>query len=51
MIDGPDEDTNGNYRLDSGEDSDVDGLLDVGGRALSRLARQAPPWARRSMTT
>ena len=31
-IDGPDEDTNGNHRLDPGEDDDMDGLLDAAGQ-------------------
>ncbi|HYS04579.1 MAG TPA: thrombospondin type 3 repeat-containing protein [Candidatus Dormibacteraeota bacterium] len=31
-INGPNEDTNGNFRLDAGEDLDHDGLLDAGGQ-------------------
>lgn len=34
-IDGPDEDANGNHRLDAGEDTDLDGLLDVGGQPFA----------------
>src|SRR5207245_3061339 len=35
MIDGPNEDANGNGRLDPGEDLDGDGLLDAGGQPFA----------------
>ena len=35
QINGPNEDTNGNFRLDPGEDTDNDGLLDAGGQPYS----------------
>jgi hypothetical protein len=34
-IDGPPEDANGNFRLDTGEDLDADGLLDAGGQPFA----------------
>ncbi|HXH27422.1 MAG TPA: S8 family serine peptidase, partial [Candidatus Polarisedimenticolia bacterium] len=34
-IDGPNEDVNGNFRLDPGEDTDGDGLLDAGGQPFA----------------
>ncbi|MFI5040561.1 MAG: thrombospondin type 3 repeat-containing protein [Acidimicrobiales bacterium] len=35
QIDGPQEDANGNYRLDAGEDLDGDGLLDAAGQPFA----------------
>jgi hypothetical protein len=37
-IDAPSEDVNGNYRLDTGEDLDADGLLDAGGQPFGLVA-------------
>jgi hypothetical protein len=37
-IDNPSEDVNGNFRLDTGEDLDADGLLDAGGQPFAVVA-------------
>ncbi|HUD71135.1 MAG TPA: thrombospondin type 3 repeat-containing protein, partial [Dongiaceae bacterium] len=38
QITGPNEDANGNFRLDSGEDTDSDGLLDAAGQPFGLIA-------------
>jgi hypothetical protein len=49
QISGPNEDTNGNGRLDAGEDADADGLLDAGGQPFA-LVVSGPVFGNGSQT-
>jgi len=47
QVSGPDEDANGNNRLDGGEDLDADSLLDKGGQVYAVVVA-APSWPQRT---